>query len=127
MMQKPEFVRTFTADTAVTANKVVVASTNAGSVKLPAATTNLAIVGVTVGPADSNYKVPVALGGIVQITAGGTIAAGDPLGFDTSGQAVTITPSGSGTTLRGCIGSAISAASSGGLVDVVFHPSYGQV
>ena len=127
-LQKPEFVRTFTADTAITANKVVVASTtNAGSVMLPAATTNLNMLGVTTAAANTNSKIPVALGGIVQVTAGGTITVGAVLGFDTSGQAVAITPSGSGTTLRGVIGVALSAASSGGLVDVALHPSYNQV
>jgi hypothetical protein len=127
-MQKPELVRSFYADAAVTANKVVVSSaTNAGAVRLPAATTNLTAIGVTTAPSDTRQWVPVALAGIVQITAGGTIAVGDLLGFDTSGQAVTVTPSGSGTTLRGFIGTALSAAASGGLVDVAFHPSYGQV
>lgn len=127
-IQKPELVRSFYADTAITANKVVVGSaTNAAAVKLPGATTNLNVVGVTVAPADANQMVAVALAGIVQVTAGGTIAVGDVLGFDTSGQAVAITPAGSGTTLRAMVGTALSAASSGGLVDVVLRPGYNQV
>jgi hypothetical protein len=127
-MQKPELVRSFYADTAITANKVVKASTtNAGAVMLPAATTDLTALGVTVAASDTRQWVPVALAGIIQVTAGGTITVGALLGFDTSGQAVAITPSGSGTTLRGCIGTALNAAVSGGLVDVAFHPSYCQV
>ena len=131
-MQKPEFVRTFPADgapsTALAANKVVVASTsNAGGVMLPGATTSLQAIGVTTAASDAKGSVTVAMGGIVQVTAGGTITVGALLGFDTSGQAVAITASGSGTTLRGTIGVALSAASSSGLVDVKIQPGYCQV
>lgn len=127
-LQKPEMVRSFYCDAAITANKVVVSSaTNPGAVRLPAATTNLTVVGVTTAASDTRQWAPVAMGGVIQVTAGGTIAVGDLLGFDVNGQAVAITPSGSGTTLRGSIGTALSAAASGGLVDVAFNPGYCQV
>lgn len=131
-MQKPEFVRSFAVDGApssgITANKVVVGSgTNAGGVKIPAATTALNVVGVTTAPSDPRGNVSVAMAGIVQVTAGGSITTGDVVGFDTSGQAVSITIAGSGTTLRGVLGVALSGASSGQLVDVLLQPGYGQV
>jgi hypothetical protein len=125
---KPEMVRSWYADTAITANKVVCSSaTNAHAVRLPAATTNLTAIGITTQAADSNQWITVAHGGNAQATAGGTIAVGDLLGFDTSGQVVAITPSGSGTTLRGTIGTAQSAGASGELVDVFINPGYCQV
>jgi hypothetical protein len=131
-MQKPEFVRSFAVDgapgTGLAANLIVKGSTtNAGQVMLPAATTDLTLMGVSTAPSDARGNVSVALAGIVQITAGGTITTGALLGSDTAGKAVAITPSGSGTTLRGTIGTALSAAASGQLVDVLLNPGYCQV
>ena len=131
-MQKPEFVRSFAVDgapaTGITANRVVEASaTNANQVSLPAATTDLTLIGITTAPSDARGNVSVALAGIAQAIAGGTITAGALLGATTTGTVVAITPSGSGTTLRGAIGVAMNAASSGGLVDVLINPGYCQV
>ena len=131
-MQKPEFVRSFAVDgapgTGIAANLVVKASTtNQGAVMLPAATTDIALVGVTTAPSDAKGNVSVALAGIVQVIAGGTITTGAVLGIATTGRVIAITPSAAGTTLTGTIGVAMSAATVGNLVDVLINPGYCQV
>lgn len=123
---KPEFVRSLPADAALAAFIVVAASAaTAGNVKQCTASTTP--LGVTLEASNAGQQATFAMGGILKVVAGGAITAGDDLGVDASGRAVSITISAAGTTKRPTIGVAHSAAANAGeYVYVFFQPGYAQ-
>jgi hypothetical protein len=133
-LAKPILDQTFTADMAVNANVVVVASgTNMGNVKIPAAAGALSIIGVTVLAADNNNVCTVRTHGVAQcrILTGTAINVGDQVKIaDSNGRVTKISPAAgssvSGATLKGVVGTALSAVGSGAasdtLLDVLLTP-----
>jgi hypothetical protein len=77
--------------------------------------------GVTQGASDAKGYADIQTDNVVQILAGGTIAAGASVASDANGLAVSVTPAGTGS-LTQVVGTAITAAVSGGLVDVLLNP-----
>lgn len=69
-------------------------------------------------------RVDVDLGGIPEVELGGTVAAGDPLTSDATGKAVKAQPA-AGANVR-LIGFAITAGTSGAVIDYVFAPGVMQ-
>ena len=115
--------QTFTADTAVNANQVVVASTaNVGNVMTPAAAGALSIIGVVLS-IDSKNVATVRTHGVAQCRAltGTAIAVGDRVKVaDTSGRITKITPAAAGAgTLKGIVGISLSAIASGDASDTL--------
>jgi len=126
--QTPVLVKTYTGDTALPINTVVVASgTNAGNVSLPGAAGALGIIGVTQQPSDNQNVAPVVQVGIVQcrFLTGTAIAFGNYVKIaDVFGRVTKSTPG--STTAKGLVGTAMSAKAAGDatdtLIDVLFTP-----
>lgn len=88
--------------------------TNTGLVKVAHATGAAKAFGVAAYDAGSGATVPVLRGGIVPVTAGGAISAGDQIEVGTDGKAVKLA---SGVA----VGQAIETATSGADVFVALH------
>lgn len=130
--QTPVLVKTFFADTAISAANVcvVMSGANAGNVALPAGALATKVAGVVVEPAQAGAAgnaVAVQCAGIAQIQSDGSaaIAPGDFVAIGNSaGQVRAVAPA-SGTNVRQIVGMALTGASNtaGLLVDVVLQPS----
>ena len=75
-----------------------------------------AAVGVLYEPAASGYDVGVAIGGIVTVYAGGTVAVGAKVLSNASGYAVTA------TATNQVLGIARTAGASGALMEIYWQP-----
>ncbi|HXE63223.1 MAG TPA: hypothetical protein VN519_06755 [Bryobacteraceae bacterium] len=118
--------RTFTVDgaptTPVGANLIVIVSTvNQGAVALSTANAQ-PFAGVTGEPSDSDGNVAVQIDDICQIIAGATITAGQQVASNAIGQAVPIVPNTTGAIVAQVVGTAVTNATSGNLVDVLINP-----
>lgn len=67
--------------------------------------------------AQPNGRVDVCMGGLPEVEAGGTLAAGDPITSDAEGKAVKATAAG-----NRIIGFAMTSASSGDIIPYQFAP-----
>lgn len=67
--------------------------------------------------AQANDRVDVCMGGLPEVEAGGTLAAGDPITSDSEGKAVKATAAG-----NRIIGFAMTSASSGDIIPYQFAP-----
>jgi len=116
-MANPSFIKTYDAGGAIAAYSIVKLTTTDFQVLQAGAATDL-VVGVTTEvAAASGERVDVIHSGSAQVVAGGTIAAGDPITSDASGNAVKANPS-AGVNNR-CIGYARQAAASGDVFEVL--------
>jgi hypothetical protein len=78
------------------------------------------LIGVTLAACDADGYCAIRTRGIVQIVVGGsTVTVGDKVGSDSAGKATTITPLGSFGAAKGVIGTALTTATTGNLVDVL--------
>jgi hypothetical protein len=110
--------KTFVAGAAVSPYRIVKpGATDANVVQGAAATDKLIGVGDSLG-ASSGETFDVILDGIALVKAGGTIAFGDPITSDATGQAVASTTQGNRV-----VGYAMESAVAGDLVGVRIAPS----
>ncbi|MBZ4509119.1 DUF2190 family protein [Mycobacterium avium subsp. hominissuis] len=84
-----------------------------GNVSVAPAATGSRAFAVAAWNASAGQLVGVARGGVVKVTAGGAITAGDPIQVGAGGTAVTAT---TGTV----VGQAIASAPNGGIAQVAF-------
>jgi len=126
--QTPILIKTFGADSGVSAANVcvVTSGSNAGNVALPGAALATKFVGVTMEGASGANEIGVLVSGVAQIQSDGsaTIAAGDYVAIgNTSGQVRTVTVA-TGANVREIVGIALSGAANtaGLLVDVLLQP-----
>lgn len=106
---------------AVGANRIVVVdAANAGNVAVSTAAQK-GFLGVTKEKTDALGYAAIRTDGIVQVVAGGAIAAGDYLASDANGAAVAIVPATSGA-VKMVIGIALNSAASATFVDVELQP-----
>lgn len=91
-MANPDLIKAFTAETAVTARRIVKFGTADGNVIQAAAVTD-GLMGVSdpLGGA-LNARVEVILDGIAEVEYGGNVTRGDLLTTDANGKAVTAAP-----------------------------------
>src|SRR2546430_530118 len=110
----------FNAEGALNAYSIAKAGASGGVLQAAAATDK--ILGVTTEIASAtNDRCDVQVDGVVLVKSGGTIAQGDFLTSDASGNAVTAAP-GAGTNNR-LVGIAVEAAVSGDIFRVKLQPS----
>ncbi len=133
-LAKPILDQTFTADTAVNANVIVVASgANVGNVKLPSGAGVTGILGATIAGSDNNNVCTVRTHGVAQCRTltGTAINVGDQVKIaDNNGRVTKIVPAAgsgvSGATLKGVVGTSLSAVGAGAasdtLIDVLLTP-----
>jgi hypothetical protein len=111
---KPGQAITLKASATITGGQIV-AVTGAGTVG-PAGAASAAWVGVAAFDAATNDNVTIYTSGVQLVTASGTVTAGDAVNTAASGQVVTnATPS-----TQGFVGIALSTATSGNKVRVLF-------
>jgi uncharacterized protein DUF2190 len=116
-MANPGLIKTYDASGAINPYTVVKFTTTDFQVTQAAAVGDkLAGVTTEVAAADQE-RVDVIHDGIAYVTAGGTIAAGDPLTVNASGQVVTAAPA-AGTN-NNCIGHARQSAVSGDVFEAI--------
>lgn len=116
-----DLVKTFVAGGAINARALVKPDSTAGQVVAATAATDF-LIGVCVQPsgAASADRVDVAMEGLIEVVAGGTIAAGDPITAGAAGVAVTAAPS-AGVNNR-LIGFAYEAGVVGDIIRVIYSP-----
>jgi hypothetical protein len=121
----PILIKTVVAGGTVPQWAIVKPDTTAGQYVAAAAATDK-LIGVNMQPGGcvSGDRMDVCFGGLVDTTAGGTIAAGDLLTSDASGNAVTAAPA-AGVNNR-IIGVAFEAAVSGDIFRVIVAPASTQ-
>lgn len=116
-MANPGLVKTYDASGTIAAYTVVKFTTTDFQVAAAAAVSDkLAGITTEVGVVDGE-RVDVIHDGIAYVTAGGTIAAGDALTVNASGQVVTAAPA-TGANAN-CIGRARQSAVSGDVLEVI--------
>lgn len=116
-MANPGLIKTYDASGTIPAYTVVKFTTTDFQVTAAAAVSDK-ICGVTTEVSvNDSERVDVIHDGIAYVVAGGTIAAGDPLTVNASGQAVTAAPS-AGVN-NNCIGRARQSAVSGDVFEVI--------
>lgn len=112
---KPGQDITLTASAAITGGRLVAVS-GAGTVAETSAAT-AAWLGVATTDAASGAKVGVTSGGVHEVTANATVAAGDVLIPAANGR---VTPIGAGTNYAQVVGVALTGGASGAAVRVKF-------
>lgn len=118
-MANPEFIKTYDAGGAIPAYTVVKFTATDFQVVASAAVGD-ALAGVSTEiAAASGERVDVIHYGVAYVTAGGTIAAGDPLTVNASGQVVKAAPV-AGTN-NNCIGHARQSAVSGDVFEAIIE------
>ncbi|CAJ0862147.1 hypothetical protein R77567_01621 [Ralstonia sp. LMG 32965] len=116
-MANPGFIKTYDAGAAITPYTIV-KFTGTDFQVIPAAAVGDSLAGVTTEIAsNSGERVDVVHSGCAYVQAGGTIAAGDPITTNASGQAVKAAPA-SGAN-NNCIGRARQSAVSGDVFEVL--------
>lgn len=115
-MRNHDFIKSFQADGAITANRIVKLVNELEVAQASAASD--AMVGVADLGAADNATVSIVLGGIAQVTYGGTVTAGAWLTADSSGRAIATTTAGNVV-----IGKAMAAGVIGDLGSVLLAPS----
>ncbi len=117
-MANPGLTKTYDAGGAIGAYTIVKFDTTTDFQMLAAAAVSDPLAGVTTEVASaSGDRVDVIHDGIAFVTAGGTIAPGDPITTDASGHAVKAAPS-AGVNNQ-CIGRARQSAVSGDVLEVL--------
>lgn len=81
-----------------------------------------AVDGVLLNKPNAGQIAVVGVVGIFQAIAGGAITRGSYISTDASGKFIAITPNGSGTTLRDCVGKALESAVNNDIISMLFHP-----
>lgn len=116
-MANPGLIKTYDASGAIGAYCIVKFTATDFQVIAAAASTDK-LIGVTteIAAADTE-RVDVIHDGICYVTAGGTIAAGDPITSDASAHAVTAAPATGVNAV--CIGRARQAAVSGDVFEII--------
>lgn len=116
-MANPGLIKTYDASGAIPAYSVVKFTATDFQVTLATAVSDK-LIGVTteIAAADQE-RVDVIHDGIAYVSAGGTIAAGDPLTVNASGQVVTAAPAAGVNNV--CIGRARQSAVSGDVLEVI--------
>ncbi len=91
-MHNPGLVKTFLADGAIAARRIVKAGSAAGEVAQATAVTE-ALIGVCVQPggAADGGRCDICLSGVAEVDYGGNVAVGDFLTSDADGKAVAVT------------------------------------
>ncbi|MEI6158362.1 MAG: capsid cement protein [Roseococcus sp.] len=105
---------------AVGARRIVMPHSTAGQFVVATASGKFFGVCFQPGGAASGERMDIALGGLVEVVAGGTIAAGDPVTSDASGAAVIAAPA-AGVNAR-VLGFAHEAAVAGDIFRVLLSP-----
>lgn len=124
-MRNEGLLKNYVATAAIAAYRIVKFGTNDGEVTQAAAATDL-LIGTTgrVTAAAANDRVDVIRSGIAEVEYGGTVARGDELTADASGQAVVAAPA-AGSNVR-IIGIAEVSGVSGDIGSVFIAPSVMQ-
>ncbi len=116
-MNNPVLVKNFTAESAVAPYKVVKFGAAEGKVKQAAAATDSMLGVSTMVSAEAGERIDVILSGIAEVEYGGTVAAGDYLTSNASGQVVKAAPA-TGVN-NGVIGKAVISGASGDVGSVL--------
>ncbi len=103
---------TFTADAAITAGQVVYVSGD--RLVTPTSGVSKAVIGVAAHDAADTEKVLVLVGGVVKVTAGGTIAAGGLVTSAADGEVAAIASG----TFDQMIGRALTGGGDGDTIEV---------
>ena len=110
-MAHRDYIRNFTAETAISARRIVAVGTTDGSVKLATASTD-AIIGVSDEiTVNAGERIDVVLSGSAEVVCGGAIARGAQVSADATGKAVV----GTGRV----VGIALQAGATGDVIDVL--------
>lgn len=113
--------KSYTAEGAISANTIVKVGANDYGILQGAAATDKLIGITTEIPASSGERTDVVLEGIADLKLGGTVARGDLLTSDASGQGVTAAPA-AGSNNR-IIAMALISGVSGDIIPVKVAPS----
>jgi hypothetical protein len=113
----PTFIRSYISTADVLPFKIVKFSDVSASKKIATASAATdPIIGVSDAQGGSSGNtVDVIRGGLGQVTLGGTVAAGDPLTSDASGNAIKLV--GAATTVKRLVGFAEEPGISGDIID----------
>jgi hypothetical protein len=122
-MAKPDSSRNFNAGADIVAYTIVKPGASNDKV-VPAAAASDALIGVVSIDVKSGYRVDVIQNGVAFVKSGGTIAEGDPITSNASGQAVKAAPA-AGTNNR-IIGIAMTDAVSGDVFPAFLSVGYMQ-
>ena len=116
-MTNPGLYKTLDAEGDISPYRICAHGTADYSARQASAATD-ALVGTTdeLGT-QANGRVDVCMGGLPEVEAGGTLAAGDPLTSDAEGKAVKATAAG-----NRIIGFAMTGASAGDIIPYQFAP-----
>ena len=121
MSNNHEFVKNYSAGAAVAANRIVKPGAADNEVIVGAAVSD-ALIGVSTDiAADSGERCDVIHAGIAPVKLGGTVARGDPITSDGTGQGVAAAPA-AGTNNR-IVGFALNSGVSGDIIPVLLAPS----
>ena len=117
------FAKSYNAGGAINANSIVKAGANDYDVlQADGATAAAKLLGITMEvAAASGERVDVVHCGVADVKLGGTVARGDPITSDASGNGVAAAP-GAGTNNR-IIGIALISGVSGDIIPVLVAPS----
>ncbi len=126
MSNNIRLAKSFNAVGAINANSIVKAGANDYDVLQSAgATTADKSIGITTEVASaSGERCDVILAGVADLKLGGTVARGDPITSDASGNGVTAAP-GAGTNNR-IVGFALISGVSGDIIPVFMSPGMVQ-
>lgn len=122
-MSNATLIKNFTAEAAMTANRIVKIGANDGGVLPAAASTDILLGAVADVAAASGERQDVILSGIADITLGGNVTRGNPVTSDASGRAVNANPA-AGVNAY-IVGFALQSGVSGDIVPVLL--SQGRV
>ena len=118
-MSNPKLTKTFVAESAIAANRIVkFGSTDDYVVQGAAATDSLIGVVELVAPA-SGERCDVVLDDIAEVKLGGSVTRGGPITSDASGQGVAAAPA-TGVNNR-VIGYALASGSSGDIIPMLIE------
>lgn len=119
MSQTPTLIRNFIAGASGVAERVIVKLGAADQEVVAATAVSETLIGVSVQPgtAAAGQRVDVAIAGVVEVVAGGTITRGAYLTTNASGQAVAAAPS-AGVN-NGIVGIALVSAVANDIIPVL--------